>query len=133
MNAFDAVDKHADTLYETEIERHSHTYVTRFEQVAQQRGYTPLTAREIEVAVLFLRGFSARAIAARLTISFETVRVHRKHVYSKLNVRSQSELFSLFDATHHDSKDAEVWDRDKSERPRWRCVNATAAGAQSAN
>jgi len=45
---------------------------------------------------LSLSGFSSRAIAEKLTISFETVRAHKKHIYSKLGIGSQSELFALF-------------------------------------
>ena len=71
-------------------------YARRFEAVTQQSGRTPLTAREIEVVRLSLSGFSTRAIAERLAISFETVRAHKKHVYAKLGVSSQSELFALF-------------------------------------
>ncbi|MBI0330096.1 helix-turn-helix transcriptional regulator [Burkholderia plantarii] len=71
-------------------------YVEHFDRVVQQRGHTPLTAREVEVVRLGLSGFSTRAIAERLTISFETVRAHKKHIYAKLGVSSQSELFALF-------------------------------------
>ncbi|QGZ63899.1 helix-turn-helix transcriptional regulator [Paraburkholderia acidisoli] len=71
-------------------------FASRFEAVTQQSGRTPLTAREIEVVRLSLSGFSTRAIAERLDISFETVRAHKKHIYAKLGVSSQSELFALF-------------------------------------
>lgn len=71
-------------------------YLEHFERVVQQSGRSPLTAREIEVVRLGLSGFSTRAIAERLAISFETVRVHKKHIYAKLGVSSQSELFALF-------------------------------------
>ncbi|MGF6771041.1 DNA-binding CsgD family transcriptional regulator [Paraburkholderia sp. GAS199] len=71
-------------------------YAARFEQVSSAGGRSPLTAREVEVAMLTLSGFSTRAIAEKLTISFETVRAHKKHIYTKLNVNSQSELFALF-------------------------------------
>ncbi|NPT47328.1 helix-turn-helix transcriptional regulator [Paraburkholderia sp. 1N] len=71
-------------------------YAARFEQVSSAGGRSPLTAREVEVAMLSLSGFSTRAIAEKLTISFETVRAHKKHIYTKLNVNSQSELFALF-------------------------------------
>lgn len=57
---------------------------------------TPLTARELEVGRLLLSGCSNKEIARKLAISAETVKVHRKHMYSKLGIRSQSELFSLF-------------------------------------
>ncbi|WP_321886535.1 response regulator transcription factor [Paraburkholderia bannensis] len=72
----------------------------RFEAVTQQNGRTPLTAREIEVVRQSLSGFSTRAIAERLEISFETVRAHKKHIYAKLGVSSQSELFALFYEPH---------------------------------
>ena len=71
-------------------------YAARFEQVASASGRAALTAREVEVAMLTLSGFSTRAIAEKLSISFETVRAHKKHIYTKLNVNSQSELFALF-------------------------------------
>ncbi|WGS51267.1 helix-turn-helix transcriptional regulator [Paraburkholderia sp. D15] len=71
-------------------------YAARFNQVASTGGRAALTAREVEVAMLTLSGFSTRAIAEKLAISFETVRAHKKHIYTKLNVNSQSELFALF-------------------------------------
>ncbi|MDR3101180.1 MAG: helix-turn-helix transcriptional regulator [Paraburkholderia sp.] len=75
-------------------------YASRFEAVARQSGRTPLTARESEVVRQSLSGFSTRAIAERLEISFETVRAHKKHIYAKLGVSSQSELFALFYEPH---------------------------------
>ncbi|WP_397452786.1 response regulator transcription factor [Pseudomonas sp. NA-150] len=63
---------------------------------ADQQLDTPLTARELEVGRLMLSGCSNKEIARKLTISAETVKVHRKHMYSKLGIKSQSELFSLF-------------------------------------
>jgi len=55
-----------------------------------------LTEREREVSQLMLGGSSTKEIARRLAISVETVRAHKKHLYAKLGVNSQSELFSLF-------------------------------------
>jgi DNA-binding CsgD family transcriptional regulator len=68
----------------------------RFGMLTGKSGRGALTAREIEVAMLSLSGFSSRAIAEKLTISFETVRAHKKHIYAKLGVGSQSELFAMF-------------------------------------
>jgi DNA-binding CsgD family transcriptional regulator len=68
----------------------------RFGALTDKSGRGALTAREIEVAMLSLSGFSSRAIAEKLTISFETVRAHKKHIYAKLGIGSQSELFALF-------------------------------------
>jgi len=55
-----------------------------------------LSDRELEVARLVLRGFSSKAMAERLNISPDTVKVHRRHLYAKLDISSQPELFSLF-------------------------------------
>ena len=55
-----------------------------------------LTEREAEVLQLLLRGHSTKSIAERLGISPETVKLHRKHSYAKLDVSSQAELFHLF-------------------------------------
>jgi DNA-binding CsgD family transcriptional regulator len=55
-----------------------------------------LTEREIEITHLILRGHSSKSAAREMGISSGTVRVHRKNLYKKLQVNSQSELFSLF-------------------------------------
>jgi len=61
-----------------------------------------LTAREREVAVLLLKGHSAKSVARELQISPATVTVHRKHLYAKLQVTSQAALFAYFlDAMTH--------------------------------
>lgn len=67
----------------------------RLEQMAHQVE-TALTGRELEVVRLMLAGHSSKEVARKLAISSETVKVHRKHVYSKLGIKSQSELFALF-------------------------------------
>ena len=67
----------------------------RLESAATHTG-ARLTTRELEVARLTLSGASSKEIAHKLAISFETVKVHRKHVYAKLGIGSQSALFALF-------------------------------------
>jgi DNA-binding CsgD family transcriptional regulator len=59
-------------------------------------GASILTEREREVTQLLLRGNSAKAIARSLYIAADTARNHLKHIYSKLGVASQTELFALF-------------------------------------
>lgn len=54
-----------------------------------------LSAREIETARLILQGFSSKAIAQHMGISPETVKVHRRNLYHKLNVNGHGELFAL--------------------------------------
>ncbi|OWJ90663.1 helix-turn-helix transcriptional regulator [Pseudomonas sp. A46] len=59
-------------------------------------GSDRLTEREREIAHLLLRGHSAKSSARVLDISPETVRMHRKNLYTKLEIGSQAELFALF-------------------------------------
>jgi len=47
------------------------------------------------VATLIVQGHSSRAIGYKLGISSNTVKVHRRNLYKKLNISSQSELFGL--------------------------------------
>ena len=59
-------------------------------------GSSLLTERESQVINLVLHGHSTKTIAEKLSISMETVKLHRKHAYAKLEVSSQAELFYLF-------------------------------------
>jgi DNA-binding CsgD family transcriptional regulator len=59
-------------------------------------GSNILSEREREVAIMSLRGHSVKSIARFLTISPETVKIYRKRLYQKLNIRTQGELFSAF-------------------------------------
>ncbi|MEM7691911.1 MAG: helix-turn-helix transcriptional regulator [Pseudomonadota bacterium] len=59
-------------------------------------GSSLLTERETQVINLVLHGHSTKSVAARLGISVETVKLHRKHAYAKLEINSQAELFYLF-------------------------------------
>ncbi|MCP2073245.1 UNVERIFIED_ORG: DNA-binding CsgD family transcriptional regulator [Pseudomonas lini] len=55
-----------------------------------------ITAREKDVLKLLLSGFSNKEIAGKLSLSAETIKVHRRNIYTKLNIKSQSELFTRF-------------------------------------
>lgn len=55
-----------------------------------------ITPRETQVVAQVLEGHSSDSIAGKLGISVGTVRIHRRNVYSKLNISSQQELFSIF-------------------------------------
>lgn len=55
-----------------------------------------LTPREREVAEFTLKGHSAESAGQILGIAAGTVRIHRRNIYSKLNINSQGELFSRF-------------------------------------
>ncbi|HEX4220020.1 MAG TPA: LuxR C-terminal-related transcriptional regulator, partial [Acidimicrobiales bacterium] len=57
-----------------------------------QRGSTPLTDREREVATLAARGMTSRQIAENLFVSVRTVDNHLQQVYVKLGIKRRSEL-----------------------------------------
>jgi DNA-binding CsgD family transcriptional regulator len=59
-------------------------------------GASLLSPREKDVLELMLRGYGTDISARRLDIARETVRRHRKSIYRKLDVNSQTDLFSLF-------------------------------------
>lgn len=50
-----------------------------------------LSEREREILSLMLQGHNYKTIAARIFISYETVRSHVKHIYRKLHVASRAE------------------------------------------
>ena len=72
-------------------------------------GASVLTRRERQVVELVLLGHNTRLIAEKLGISIETVKLHRKHAYAKLDISSQAELFFLFmEALSHWSGDPDT-------------------------
>jgi DNA-binding CsgD family transcriptional regulator len=78
------------------VQQPSSDWRAQLEASVQQSRGAQLTARELDVGRLMLSGCSSKEIARKLSISAETVRVHKKHIYSKLGIKSQSELFSIF-------------------------------------
>jgi len=68
----------------------------RLHEALSAFGSSLLTERESQVINLVLQGHSTKTLAERLSISVETVKLHRKHAYAKLQVNSQAELFHLF-------------------------------------
>ena len=69
---------------------------TRLQEALGAFGSSVLTRREQQVIELVLLGNSTRLVADKLGISGETVKLHRKHAYAKLDISSQAELFYLF-------------------------------------
>nr|WP_254454761.1 helix-turn-helix transcriptional regulator [Acetobacter estunensis] len=55
-----------------------------------------LSPREQDVVALLLRGHSSLSAAKNLGIAEGTVKIHRKNIYAKLGISSQSMLFSRF-------------------------------------
>ena len=54
--------------------------------------YTPLSAREIEVASLVAKGMTNRAMAQRLHISERTAENHVKNILDKLGLNSRTQI-----------------------------------------
>lgn len=59
-------------------------------------GNTVLSPRETEIVAMILKGHSSKTIASAFQNSPETIKVHRKRIYTKLGIASQGELLSLF-------------------------------------
>lgn len=54
-----------------------------------------LTARQLQVLDLLLRGRTSKQIGVQLSISYRTVEVHREHIRLKLGARTTAELAVL--------------------------------------
>jgi DNA-binding CsgD family transcriptional regulator len=55
-----------------------------------------LTGREAAIIELVLQGHSSESIGLNLGISTGTVKVHRRNIYRKLGISSQTQLFSRY-------------------------------------
>jgi len=55
-----------------------------------------LTSRETAIVDLVLQGHSSESIGLKLNISTGTVKVHRRNVYRKLGISSQTQLLSIY-------------------------------------
>jgi DNA-binding NarL/FixJ family response regulator len=64
--------------------------------LAQPGAKIELSTRESEILQLLSQGFANKEIADKLNISYQTVKVHVKHIYEKLHVRSRSEALMKF-------------------------------------
>jgi LuxR family maltose regulon positive regulatory protein len=54
----------------------------------------PLSERELDVLQLIAEGLTNREIAARLFLSLNTVKVHTRNMYGKLNVHSRTQAIA---------------------------------------
>lgn len=61
--------------------------------LAQAEG---LTNRESEILALLSEGLSNKEIAERVSISYDTVRAHLRHIYEKLHVRGRTEAVKMY-------------------------------------
>jgi len=68
--------------------------IAKLQQLPEQSNTYQLTPREKEILSSLSKGNSYKLIAAQFSISIDTVRTHIKHIYDKLQVRSQTEAVS---------------------------------------
>lgn len=66
--------------------------LTSFRQAAPVEELPGLTAREMEILQLMVKGKTSQKVAERLGCSVNTVNHHAKSIYRKLNVHNRSEL-----------------------------------------
>jgi DNA-binding NarL/FixJ family response regulator len=64
-----------------------------FEVKSSRREYN-ITPREKEILQLLIKGYSIKAIASELKISFDTARTHLKNIYPKLHVNCGKEAIA---------------------------------------
>ena len=71
------------------------------DEILQDEKYTAaweaLSPREKEVTALICMGYSSYQIADILSISYDTVRTHSKHVYVKFNLKRKELRLALKD------------------------------------
>jgi DNA-binding NarL/FixJ family response regulator len=60
-------------------------------EIAFHAGEEPLTAREVEILQLVADGKANKEIAARLTLSEETVKGYMKSIFAKLGVNDRTQ------------------------------------------
>ncbi len=64
----------------------------RLQFALERFGEESLSPREREVATCILQGHSSKSLAKEINISPETVKIHRRNIYRKLNVSSQTHM-----------------------------------------
>jgi len=78
-----------------------------------------LTAREREILEHLARGLSNKAIARELDISYDTVKLHVKHILAKLNLTSRVEaaVFAVKQGNQRSLMQDQGVDRDRHRKP----------------
>lgn len=71
-----------------------------------------LTTREVQILDLICKGTQNKIIAAKLHLSENTVKVHVRNIYKKMNVRNRTEAASRFFDNRNDASQgtARKWD-----------------------
>ncbi|WOI56587.1 helix-turn-helix transcriptional regulator [Palleronia sp. LCG004] len=88
-----SVDRHRSELDEEMRSARMHDMV---DEKVSDFGAGILSAREREIALLQLKGYTARSIAGLTGITEGTAKIHMKNIYRKMGVRSQVDLLVNF-------------------------------------
>lgn len=82
--------------YWAECSEHAGKNRSDIESMLDVFGNDALSPREHQVARMILKGHSSMSISLNLDIALPTVKTHRKNIYAKLGIATQSELMALF-------------------------------------
>ncbi|WP_413785929.1 helix-turn-helix transcriptional regulator [Agrobacterium sp. rho-13.3] len=77
--------------------------------VARRNEFSALTTREVQILDLLCKGTQNKIIADRLHLSENTVKVHVRNIYKKMNVRNRTEAASRFFNKDDAPSDANKW------------------------
>ena len=73
----------------------SMTFVSYKTESKMETNIASLTAREIDVLRLVVKGFSTIQIADSLSVSINTIETHRKAIYRKMGVKRVGEAIRV--------------------------------------
>jgi len=76
---------------------------------ARKNEFSALTTREVQILDLLCKGTQNKIIADRLHLSENTVKVHVRNIYKKMNVRNRTEAASRFFGKDDASNDGNRW------------------------
>jgi DNA-binding CsgD family transcriptional regulator len=89
------IEEHWKIYNNEQSKSNNRTGMSHYQSIFDSFGKSVLTNREQDVVQCILHGHSSKSLATELDISLSTVKIHRKHIYQKLDITTQSELFSL--------------------------------------
>lgn len=82
----------------------------RADALAERKNeFSALTTREVQILDLLCKGTQNKIIADRLRLSENTVKVHVRNIYKKMNVRNRTEAASRFFNKQEASGDETNW------------------------
>lgn len=87
-----------DAVLPDAAEEHPESKVDPVERACRELARTcGLSLRERDVLYLMATGITGKEIAARLTLSYNTVKSHIRHIYDKLDVHRKQDLVDLIE------------------------------------